>query len=497
MSAIEQIREECRIISDLSHSSSLLSWDQQTYMPPKGADARARQLSTLSSVIHEKITAEKLGDLINAAQEEALDDDSTALLRELKWQRSRALKLPPELVRELSLETGKAFSAWNKARTQSDFQLFAPSLKKLVELSRQSAECFGYEEHPWDALAQDYERGVTARQSVEFFQPLRDAAARLLRQIAECEGPSEDLLKRRTPIEQQREFALRAARDFGYDMAAGRLDTTPHPFCSNFSVHDVRITTRYDMNRPLEAFGCVVHETGHALYEQGFRPEDEGSPLCAAPGHGIHESQSRFWEIQVAKSLPFWLGYFPVLQQYFPGVFDDLDPQTFYRAFNVVKPGFIRVEADEVSYNLHIIIRFELELALMGGELSVDDLPAEWNRRYKELLGLDVPNDALGCLQDIHWSYAAFGYFPSYTYGNIYGAMLSEAMRRDLPDLDQRIEARDFPPVLEWLRQHVHRIGKLKTAREIIEQATGRELSVQPLIAHLETKYADIYGFSS
>lgn len=494
MSAFEQLQESYGEIADLMHLRSLASWDQQTQMPPRAAEARGQQLATLEGLIHSRITAPRIGDLIEASRaENGSDPWKAAWLRELEFQRNRDIKLPESIVKEFALETSRAYDAWVRARQEKKFSVFQPSLSRIVELSKQMAECWGYEGTPWNALVPPYERGLSADFITELFKPLQAETTKLLDRI--LGAPQIDLspLDQVWSIERQREFGLRVARDIGYDMNAGRLDVAPHPFCTTLGHGDVRITTRYAERQLLGALLGTIHESGHALYEQGLDEKDARSPLYDAPSLGLHESQSRFWEVRIAHSRPFWKHYFPILQQYFPGQLSSVDAEQFYRLVNRIEPGFTRVEADEVCYNLHVIIRFEIEVRLFNGSLSVADLPAAWNELYKKYLGLDVPNDAVGCLQDIHWAYGSFGYFPTYTVGNIYVSMLVEKMEKDLPRMWDDVAAGRFAEILAWLRTNIHRHGRRELPRELVEKVTGERVSVQPLVRHLQGKYSEIY----
>lgn len=498
MPVMDSIKEAYGEIVDLSRAAAVLSWDQQTQMPPRGAESRGRQLATLSSLMHERFTHPRLEELVmQAGAEQDLSDDEQAFLRELEFDRARVAKLPASLVRQMALETSAAFEAWSRARQTRDFQVFAPHLRRLLELSRQKAECLGYTQTPWDALVPDYEPGMTAALLRPILEPLRDATIAFLGRISKAPAPDTSFLGRKWSVERQREFGLRVARDIGYDFASGRQDVAPHPFCTSFGPGDVRITTRYDESNLTESLLATIHECGHALYNQGFRPEDDRTPLGDAPSHGIHESQSRFWEIVIAHSAPFWRHYFPIMQQYFPGQLDGVTAGQFLRAINRVEPSLIRVGADEVTYNLHIAIRFDIEVRLFEGDLAVEDIPAEWNRQYKELLGVDVPDDARGCLQDVHWSYAAFGYFPSYTLGNIYGAMIAEKMEEDLPDMWTDVEQGRFTAPLDWLRRNVHQEGKRLRPIPLIRKVTGKDPSAEALLRYFERKYGELYGIKN
>lgn len=495
MTAFDDLKTYVGELADIGHALALLSWDQQTYMPPKAAGGRALQVATLSSIAHERMISPRLGELIDRARPEAAGSaDGAAYLRELEHQRDRAMKLPPALVQELALTESEAFMVWARARQEKNFALFRPQLEKLLGLVRRKAECFGYEGHPWNALVGDYERGMPAEKVREYFAPLRDATVTLLRAIREKPQVDTGFLDRKWPVDVQREFALRVIRDMGYDMAAGRMDNAPHPFCTNFGLYDVRITNRYRDQGAIEGLMGAMHETGHALYEQGFLEADQRGPLAEAPSLGIHESQSRFWEVRIGHSQPFWQHYLPIMNQYYGGVLEGIAPERFYRAVNKVEPGLIRVEADEVCYNLHVIIRFELELQLLDGSLAVADLPEAWNALYRQYLGVEVPHDGVGCLQDVHWAYGSFSYFPSYTFGNIYSAMLVEKMEEDLGDVWGQVGRGQFGEILGWLRTNIHRKGRRALAREVVEDVTGKPASADALVRYLRSKYGEIYG---
>lgn len=483
-------------LGDLRGAIALLQWDEQTYLPSRGAEARGRQIAALAAILHAKQTSPEFDRLLEPllADPDALSPDEQAAVREFTFDRDRARKLPPALVREMALEGSRGFNTWQTARRENNFSAFAPCLKRLLDLSRQKADCFGWDESPWDALVQDFERGMTATRVEAAFRPLREATVALLDRIRGAARPDVAFLQQTWDVARQRELGMRVAADLGFDFEAGRQDVSSHPFTTDIARGDTRFTTRFTETSLLDALGSTIHETGHALYEQGFLATDDGTPLSGAPSYGVHESQSRFWEIYVGQSLPFWKHYTPIVRQYFPGRIAGADADRFYRAVNKVEPGLIRVESDEVTYNLHIVIRFELERLLLEGRLAVEDLPAEWNRRYREYLGVDVPSDALGCLQDVHWSGGAFGYFPSYTFGNMYAAMLVEKMERDLPALWDAVGRGDFALPLGWLRAHIHEPGRRYLPLDLIERAAGAPFGADPLIRHLSRKYTALYN---
>jgi carboxypeptidase Taq len=424
-----------------------------------------------------------------------LDDGAKANVRELRRSYDRATKLPPTLVEELARVTTQAQQAWQTAKSKNDFATFRPFLEKVVALKRQEADAVGFKAHPYDALIEEYEPGTTVAELKTLFAGLTAELVPLIQKIAaSSKKPDPGVLQRDFPVDRQKVFAEAAAVAFGFDFSAGRLDVTAHPFCSGFGPGDCRITTRYNPQFFNEAFFGVLHETGHALYEQNLPEEHFGTPLGAACSFGIHESQSRLWENQVGRGKPFWEHFFPRLQQTFPAALAGVNLDAFYFATNDVKPSLIRVEADEATYNLHIALRFELELALLTGELPVKDLPAAWNERVKALLGLDVPSDSQGCLQDIHWSFGGIGYFPTYTLGNLYAAQLMDAARRDLPGLDDDFRRGEFGRLKGWLVEKIHKHGQRWQANELCKRATGSDLSPKPFLNSLKAKYDALYA---
>lgn len=480
-------------LHDLRMTASVLHWDQQSHMPPGGGEARGRQLSTLGGLIHDRMTSEEFLGLLGAAEGEALDGDQRAAVETIRFAVDRATRLPGSLVREMTLVESRAFGAWIEARQARDFSIFQPHLERILELTRRKADCFGWEGTPWNALVPDYERGIDAARIAALFEPLKSFTVGLLDKIRGADQISTRFLDRQWDLPTQGEFGRRVIGDLGFDFSRGRIDIAAHPFCTNFSVGDVRITSRFDHRNPFEYLFSALHETGHALYEQGFREEDERTPLAECPSLGLHESQSRFWEVTIARSLPFWKHYAPIMARYFPGNLDGVNAEALFRAANRVEPGLIRVDADEVTYNLHIMIRFDLELALLERRLEVADLPEAWNAAYGKLLGVTVPHDGDGCLQDVHWSSGAFGYFPTYTLGNIYGAMMARRMEADLPELWKDVARGDFSAILHWLRERIHRVGMRSLAMPLVEEIAGEKLTVEPLKTHLGEKFTTIY----
>lgn len=482
-------------VLDISAAIALMSWDQEVYMPPKGAPARGRQLATLSAISHRMFTHPEVGGWIKALQGMTPHaPDEAALLREAEHDYNVQTRFPESFVQEMAEATSQAFAAWTHAREASDFQAFLPYLEKNIELSRRKADYLGYEDSPYNALLDEYERGTTVAQLERLFAGLVPRQTALVDKIARVARPEPDWLRRSWDPDAQWAFGIRVIKDLGYDLEAGRQDKSPHPFTTNFDLYDVRITTRVSPELLFSSLMSSVHETGHALYEQGFLPSDQRTWLGQAPSLGIHESQSRLWENIVGRSLPFWRHYTPILQEYFPGALDAVSPEDVYAALNRVERSLIRVEADECTYNLHIVLRFEIERALIEGTLAPRDVPEAWNAKMKTMLGLDVPNDAQGCLQDIHWAHAGFGYFPSYALGNLYASQLFAKIREDLPAIEDAIAGGEFDALLNWLRDHVHHVGRRRMAAEIVTDATGQPPTPEPYLTYLETKYGALYG---
>ena len=478
----------------LRRVKSVLEWDQEVNMPPKGARARAEHLAVIAGLEHRAWTAPVLRDTIAnlEARRNELDPESAAMLRETAWEVDRLSRLPEDLVRALTETASAAFSVWVEARRQADFALFQPYLRQLVGLNRQKADCLGWEESPYDALLEEYERGTTHRAARELFEALVARQAPLVSAIVdrqEAEDAPRTLVGGPWPVDAQRRLTEAVLADMGYDFDAGRQDLSPHPFTTTFDVGDVRITTRFDEADFLSGLSSSMHEGGHALYEQGFPERWRCTPLADAPSLGTHESQSRFWENIIGRSRAF-CRYLARRAAGLPGgVFPVPDAETMYRALTRVEPSLIRVEADECTYNLHVVLRFEIEAALIEGTVAAQDVPELWNGRMRAYLGLTPPDDARGCLQDVHWSHGAFGYFPTYALGNLYAAQLYRAIISDLPDFWHQVELGRFGDILAWLREKVHRYGRTKMARELLENATGMPPSPEPFLDYLGEKF--------
>ena len=486
----------------LGSCASVLGWDEQTYLPPAGADHRAEQLATLAGLTHERATSPRIGELLTELEQcGSLGEATSAMavnVREARHSYDRATKLPRALVEELSRTTTLSQTAWVAARKKSDFAEFQPWLEKMVGLKRQQAEALGYSGGvPYDALLDEFEPGASSREIAATFAPLRDELVKLVDAIkGSSRRPNVDLLTRRFPLDSQRRFAEDAAKQIGFDFDAGRLDVAPHPFCSGMGPGDCRLTTRYNEQHFPGAFFGALHEAGHGLYEQGLDRAAFGRPMGETVSLGIHESQSRLWENFVGRSRDFWQHFFAPAQQAFPDALTGVGLDDWYAAINDVRPSFIRVEADEVTYNLHIMLRFELEQPLISGDLKPADVPAVWNETFTRSFGLTPPDAARGCLQDIHWSAGLIGYFPTYSLGNMYAAQFYDTAQRDLGDLPAQFARGEFRPLLDWLRTNIHSRGKQLRAGELVQRVTGAPLSHQALIAHLHRKFDPLFGLS-
>lgn len=498
---LEQLKQHLYPYHDLQKVGAVLGWDQEVNMPNGGADARAEQSATISAMAHDIFISDEVGKMLEEAEAEVesegldYDSDDASYVRVLRREYEKQAKLPTELVAEFSRVTSKAFIAWREARAKDDYPHFQPHMQKVVDLCLKIAEIQGYEDHPYDALLDFYEPGVTTAQVEALFGDLKAGLVPLLNDIVErgAENSGAFFTEQDYDVDRQWDLTEVILRDIGYDFKCGRQDKAPHPFTTHFSSNDVRVTTRLFKNRPQSAIFSSVHEGGHALYEQGIPDRFDRTILGGGATLGMHESQSRMWENLLGRSRAFWRYYLPIVRAFFPEQLADITHEQFYRAINMVEPSLIRVEADEVTYNMHIFVRFELEKDIMTGDLDVADIPDAWNAKYEEYLGITPPDDADGCLQDVHWSHGTIGYFPTYTLGNIISAQLYNRAKSDLPDLEADFENGEFMPLLNWMREHVHAHGKKFTAGELLEREIGTGLDAQPLLDYLKAKYTDVY----
>ncbi len=510
---LERLRERLAELADLEAVSGLLGWDQETMMPPAGVRARADQLATLERLLHERLTAAEVGDWLErldlalpaGVDEQAAPvgeptnptDRDAALVRVTRHDREKALRVPVSLRAELAHARALGQHAWAQARAADDFDGFLPHLREIVALTRRYAACFPQVEHPYDAVLDDYEPGMRTEQVRSVFAQLRGGLQPLIAAIDRSReaGRAPEPLSGPFPTDAQHRLVRDVLRDVGFDPSSSRLDESRHPFSTTVALQDQRITVRFT-DDSLEALFAALHEFGHALYDAQIDRALERTPLCAGVSSSLHESQSRLWENMVGRSRAGATYLLPRLREVFPGRFDDLDESALYRAVNVVERSLIRVQADEVTYALHIILRFELELELLEGSLEPDDLAIAWRERARSYLGVEVPDDARGVLQDIHWSFGGFGYFPTYAIGNLIAAQLWACAREEHPDLEEHIAAGDFAPLREWLGGRVHRYGRMFTPAQTLRRAIGTDLDAEPFLDYLWEKHADIYGVS-
>jgi carboxypeptidase Taq len=495
----DELRQRLAEISDLGKTMSLLAWDQQVMMPARGAAIRAEQLATVGRIAHQKFTAPEVGklleDLRGWAEQQEYDSFEASLVRVVSRDWEKASKVPADLRAEMSRSAALAQPVWVDARRDNDFASFLPVLQKNLDLRKRYIECFEPGEEPYDIVLDDYERDMKTAEVRRIFDYLKEHQAPLVKDVA---AQAQVEKRQKTfDVDAQKVFELEIAHEFGFTDDAWRLDPTVHPFASGTGVTDIRITTRYFTDR-LEGLFGTMHEFGHGLYEHQIDPSLERSPLARGVSLGMHESQSRMWENLVGRSLPFWRRFFPRAQQLFGDALAGYDVDSWYREVNAVEPSLIRVEADEATYNLHIILRFELEQAMLAGEFPLAQLPEEWNRRMWEYLGIEVPSDTEGVLQDVHWSGGSIGYFPTYALGNLISAQIWEKVVADLPDLYDSFEAGDFAPLRDWLREHLHRHGRKFTPAETLERVVGtRQIDPEPYVRYLREKLAGIYGITA
>ena len=485
-------------VQDIHRFSSLqghLGWDQEVLMPPKGGESRGEILAWLAGKRHEHLTEPEMGSLLLRLESEELDVDQSANVREMRRAYDQAVKLPKEFVEAFAKARSASLVAWQEARAASDFSMFKETLETLIEMTRTKIAYLGVTSTPYDVLLDEYEVGMTVADYDPLFKGLKERLVPLLQSITNAQQhqtPPQLPDRLRFSIPAQERFCEAISSRMGFDFEGGRMDSSTHPFSAGLWPGDTRFTTRFDDKDPFSCLYAVMHETGHALYEQGLDRAHRFTPRGAAVSLGVHESQSRFWENQIGRTAAFWDVALPLFYEEFPEA-PQWDSQTMNRIANKVEKGFVRVEADEVTYNLHVMLRYEIEKKLFNGDLAVEDLPNAWNSMFSEWFGVEVPEDRLGCLQDIHWSMGAFGYFPTYTLGNLYAAQLLEAMRHDLGDIDAVISSGDWSPMLDWLRPRIHQRGSQVTPSKLIEDATGKAPTPEPFLDYLEQKYRALY----
>ncbi|MCP4122378.1 MAG: carboxypeptidase M32 [Bacteroidetes bacterium] len=489
-------KETLQKIADIGYSAAVLNWDQEVNMPPKGAAARARQLATLSGLAHEMSTNADFGKLLEELKgADGLSVEESRNVAESWKEYSKNKKLSTAFVERMTMAVSKAFHAWNKARAANDFSVYQDELSVLVDLKLEQADLMGYEGHPYNALMDDYEPGATVAFLDPLFAGVKTKLTGILEKVRSRPSPEIPFAGKKFNKDQQWELGLKLLRQMHYDFDAGRQDLSAHPFTTNFSSKDVRVTTRVNEDDPLDMISSCIHEGGHALYEQGLLPENYGLPAGQYISLGVHESQSRLWENNVGRSRAYWQCNYPDFQAAFPAEMEGCSAETLFHASNLVKPSLIRVQADELTYHFHILIRYEIEKAILSKEVETRDLPALWNEMYKKYLGLDVPSDAQGVLQDIHWSHGSFGYFPTYSLGSFYAAQYFAQAEKEITGLKDMIGRGELLPLKLWLNENIHQHGRLYTADELCIKVTGESLNVDVFMRYIDEKLSRVYGW--
>ncbi|ACR80515.1 MULTISPECIES: carboxypeptidase M32 [Kosmotoga] len=498
MDALEKLKALSKELELINAAVATMAWDQRTYMPPKSAGTRSEAIGYLSTIAFKKFISDETGEIIRELEKEdnfnRLDENEKAMVRIAKREYEKAKAIPPELFQKFTITASKSETVWEQAKKNNDFKSFQPYLEELLEMLREMAELYGYKENPYDALLDKYEPGITTRKLKKIIETLKAELIPFLREIIEQKGKTDpSILYGRFGKKAQEKLSIRALKAIGYDFEAGRLDETVHPFTISLGAGDVRVTTKYDPHFLQPSLYGTFHEGGHALYEQGLPEEFKYTPIYGAVSLGIHESQSRMMENMVARSYEFLKFFYPEIKKVFPKQFGRVSLDRFYRAINHVEPSLIRIEADEVTYNFHIMLRFELEEAMLNKSLEVKDLPRAWNEKIKEYLGIEPQNDAEGVLQDVHWANGMIGYFPSYMLGNLYAAQLFAKAEEEIPKLRKNIEKGNVAVLIEWLRENIHRHGKKYLPEELIKISTGEELNPEYFIRYIKEKYTKIY----
>lgn len=499
MSALQDLKIQLAEVTYLGQAAGLLGWDQHTYMPPGGAEGRSEQLAVLGRIVHDRMISPEMGRLLDGAEKEVAgrgeNDLDYQLVRMTRYDYDLAVKLPSDFVAETARTTSMAQTVWAEARKNDDYPAFAPWLAKNLDLAKRTVDYYGYDEHPYDALLNLYEPKMKTSEVQALFDQVRPVVVALVKAIVEKGEPIDtSLLHRNYPEDAQEAFAKKVVAAFGYDFNRGRLDRTVHPFASSFGRGDCRITTRYDSHFLPMALMGTMHEAGHAMYEQNVGEDLAGTPLEAGCSNSVHESQSRLWENLVGRSEAFWNSYYQPLRDAFPEALAQGDKETLYRALNCVQPSLIRVEADEVTYNLHIILRFEMEKDILTGKITVDEAPEVWNSKMRDYLGIAPPSNREGVLQDVHWSMGGMGYFPTYSLGNFLSVQLFDKAAEENPSIPGQIAEGNFTTLFDWLKEHVWQYGRRYFPQELIRKATGRPLETGPYIQYLKTKFGKIYG---
>ncbi len=496
---IEQLKTHLAEISDLMYIGNLLGWDQETNMPPAGVKERGEQMATIARLVQQRITSDELCRALEEAEAEVVgmdpDSDEARLVKVTRREVDKRLKVPSRYYEELSQLAVESYAAWKEAREADNFERFRPYLERMVDLRREFASYFSPYEHVYDPLLNEFEPGLKTKEVQQIFTELRPRQVALIQEITSRPQVDDSPLRQYFDPQKQWDFGVEVLTKFGYDWQRGRQDKAAHPFTTSFGLNDVRITTRILEDYVGSALFSSMHECGHALYDLGSDPALARTPLAGGSSLALHESQSRLWENLVGRSKPFWEHFYPRLQEYFPQQLGNVSLDAFYKGINKVEPSLIRVEADEATYNLHVMLRLEIEIQLMTGELQTAHLPEAWNTLMNEYLGLTPPNNAKGVLQDVHWSHGYIGYFPTYSLGNLISAQLWDTIQKEIPNLDDQIRKGEFGELLEWLHAKIHRHGSKFEAPELVQRITGQSITPQPYIRYLRQKYGEIYGF--
>lgn len=489
----KEFKEQTAKIADIAHTISVLNWDQETYMPPKGKQFRAQQIATLSELHHQKSTNKEYANLLYKIDTTNLSELEKRNIELAKQDIEKAKKIPSHFVVELSNAISNAYHAWIEARQHNDFKYFEKELETIVGLQRKKADILGFESHPYNTLMDDYEPGAKVADIDVLFADVRSKLQPFLKKIMNSKQVDDSFMYKYYGKDVQWEYGIEILKILKYDMQAGRQDVSAHPFTTTFSPQDVRVTTRVNENNFHDMLWSCIHEGGHALYEQGLPTEEYGMPCGSATSLGIHESQSRFYENNIGRSLSFWQANYATLQKAFRQNLQHVGVEDFYKAINIVKPSLIRTDADELTYHFHIMIRYELEKQLIEGTLKVKDAKDAWNAKYKAYLNIDVPNDNKGILQDIHWSHGSFGYFPTYSLGSFYAAQFHAKMMKDLPTFNEDVANNNYSEILQWLRKNIHQYGRFYNSEDLCEKATGKKLDFTYFMQYAKSKYENIY----
>ena len=482
-------------IADVKYASAVLQWDQETYLPSKGNDIRGRQMATLSEIAHQQFTDEKMGILLNELNStDTLADKEKRNVQLTLEDYTRSTKFTSDFVRKMSEKVNTAFHAWIQARKENSFAVFQQPLHTLIDLKKQEADILGYDQHPYNALMNDYDKGLTVAIVDKTFSTIKPELKKILDTIQNKHQVDDSFLHQYYNKDEQWKFGVEILKRMHYDWQAGRQDISEHPFTTSFNNNDVRITTRIDENNLSNMTWSCIHEGGHALYEQGLPADEYGLPLGEACSLSIHESQSRLWENCIGRGLPFWQHNFSLAQSFFPKQLNHVSALQFHNAINKVHTSLIRTEADELTYHFHVMIRYEIEKMLIEGSIETKDIPAYWNEQYKKNLSVIVPDDKQGCLQDIHWSHGSFGYFATYSLGSMYAAQLYATIKKDNESIEKEIAGGNTKNVLNWLKKNIYPSGRYYTSEELCSKATGEPLNTKYFIDYATKKYSDIYS---